>query len=268
MSKKIVFIISYLIIGQFLLFACGESSESKSKSTLSKARNLMLSGRYLEAKEKYELYLQRNKQGQKRWEAWNRILFINSKLDATVQRKIDILETIYMEFSEDNQKIRKILPLLAQTYGEELGQNVKAENFWKNYLKLCAKDFDCRLDGYLGLAQTYFRRSDFSSARDILYNCLDRAQNKKDKQRCQYPLARSFILQGNTQKAINWLQKITDSETDNDVYSKAVFELADLYNKQKKYFKAKKLLQSILDKHPNPKLVQVKLSHIEKEMQN
>ena len=249
-----------------MLLACEDSEPSK--STLDRARDSLLAGRYLEAKEKYELYLQRNKQGAKRWKAWNRLLFINSKLGSPVQRKVEVLETMYMEFGQEPEKARQLLPLLAETYGEELANHEQAQEFWKDYLDICSDDASCRFEANWGLAQTYFQMGDFPSARDCLRSCLQLTENLKEKYRCQYKIARSFILEGDRQQAITWLQKVAKSKSENDIRAKAVFELADLYTEQEKYAKAKDLLQSILDKHPNPKLVEVKLKHIKEKLEN
>jgi len=241
--------------------ACHGSSEEK--QILAQARQAFSDGQYFQAEESYEVYLSNWPQAKERWEAWQRLLHISLHVRGDNVTAAELLEAMLLEFGADPDKAADVMIQLGEVYGWGLRQWDKAVQAWERCLDVRDLEPQTRYTVYHLLAQAYQEQGLYDQARDVLEQAVDVALTDQDKARSMYKLGLVHALQGDTKNAKYWLeQTLTIASLDKETRAVAAFSLADIYMQEEQLEKARDLLASILDTHPNPRAVEIKLEFL------
>jgi len=241
--------------------ACQGSGEEK--QVLAQARQAFSDGQYFQAEESYEVYLSNWPQAKERWEAWQRLLHISLHVRGDNVTAAELLEAMLLEFGADPDKAVDVMIQLGEVYGWGLRQWDKAVQAWGRCLDVRDLEPQTRYSVYHLLAQAYQEQGLYDQARDVLEQAVDVALTDQDKARSMYKLGLVHALQGDTKNAKYWLeQTLTIASLDKETRAVAAFSLADIYMQEEQLEKARDLLTSILDTHPNPRAVEIKLEFL------
>lgn len=243
-----------------LILGCSSSEDVD--ADIAYARKAYASGHYTEAERVYQGYLQRRPEGRRRWEAWGRLLDISRNVYSSPEKSVDLLESMYLEFSEDDDKAWDILTDLAKEHASAR-QWSKAVDAWQRSLNI-PKLPEERIPGvHLELADIYRKQREFHLALDALRTCESKAQNRQVRGECLYELAQTYDLMQQPAEAIEVLEKLRGVEgLDAERHALATFLLADLKAAEGHTKEAVALLESIKDVYPNPLVIKTRLKQL------
>ncbi|SKA94401.1 Tetratricopeptide repeat-containing protein [Paucidesulfovibrio gracilis DSM 16080] len=243
------------------LTACGGSG-SDEETDLLEVREAYMNGFYVEAKEGYESYLQRYPKGSHRLEAWERLLEISLNVKGDLDRSIVLLEAMILEYGEKSDAAWKLMFQLAELY-EQRGDRTKALDTWEKCLELGGEDPGRRVETMLRMAAVHRVLRNYDHALSLLQQCEQQAPDGPTRARCQYEEAQTYSFMQSWGQAKEVLEVImADGVADEETHALAVFLLADVYEQEMDYERARELFESIADTYPNPKVIQIRLRNM------
>ncbi len=245
-----------------LLAACSGQKGSDSAADLDDGRRAFARGFYLEAESAYERYLQKEPKGRHRREAWTRLLEISQNVRSDAERSTMLIEAMALEFG-DSVEGPGSLQQLAELYEQQgLGQRAM-----EAYAQLMAMDGDPqRLAAYrLRWARLARGQRGYDQAHEMLEKCAEEAPGDETKARCLYENALTYTYTQSYGRSRALLEELLAlPKVPEDVRPLAVFQLADIYERDQKLDKARELFSSIRDIYPNPRVVQARLQNLGK----
>ncbi|NDV19949.1 tetratricopeptide repeat protein [Pseudodesulfovibrio sp. JC047] len=247
-----------------LLFCCVGCSTEKTPGAndLEQARSSYSKGFYLEAEKEYERYLQAAPQGVFRKEAWERLVEIAVSVKGEYDRAVVLLEAMYLELGDDPESGWKAMYQLGDVYSV-LGKKEKAIESFEKCLLHAAEFPEKTARTQLRMARLYRDMGNYGEVADTLQLCAETAPNVEDKANCLYELAQSYSFISSWSQAKNALEKVLElSGTSDEIRALSIFLLADIYENDRHYAKAKSLLESIVDTYPNRRVVESRLANL------
>ncbi|QGY39498.1 tetratricopeptide repeat protein [Pseudodesulfovibrio cashew] len=226
------------------------------------AREAYSKGLYLEAEKNYERYLQDEPQGRFRTEAWNRLSEIAISVKGDLDRAVVLLEAMYLELGTDPEAAWRIMFQLGDIYAQ-LGNRSKALESFEKCMVYAVESPEHTYVTQLRMAKLYRNMGNYDMVAVTLENCADSAKDDDAKARCLYELAQSYSFISNwnqSRRALETLLSLDGVKEQTRVL--AVFLLADIYENERDYNKARELLQSIVKTYPNPKVVETRLANL------
>lgn len=260
-SKAAGFVLALFFL--LALTACG-SGKTPGEQDLENARRSFDNGFFLEAEAGYERYLQLEPQGKHRKEAWSRLLDIALNIKADLDRSVALLEAMYLEQGSDRSEASDIMFRLGDLY-QQLGNRDKALESYEKSLRLSEGQPSRMVRVQLKLARIYRMQGSYDQVLKTLSNCAEIATVPEEKAHCLYELAQSYSLINSwsqVQRAVDQLLNMNDAPE--DLKAMGIFLLADMYEHEHDYDKARELLTSIRDTYPNPLVIDARLKHLKK----
>jgi lipopolysaccharide biosynthesis regulator YciM len=179
------------------------------------------------------------------------------------EKAASIMEAMYLEFSEDEERAEQLLERLAQLYGG-MRMHDRALEVWRKLLVKKGERSSEAAHIYREMAEVYKARGEYGQARNEMMLCLEYAAEPDLKAECMYGLARSLSLLGNEVQARSWLEKVwAMPEADPELKAMAAYMLARILAEQGDKDRARELLLAIKDSYPNPKAVEARLKHLD-----
>ncbi|MGE4290916.1 MAG: tetratricopeptide repeat protein [Desulfovibrio sp.] len=246
-----------------MLAACSVSGSSE-REDLEAVRTAYMNGFYIEAKEGYESYLQRYPKGESRLEAWERLLEIALNVKGDLDRSIVLLEAMILEYGEKSSSAWTLMFQLAELY-EQRGDRTKALDTWQKCLELGRDDTQRKVETLLRMAAVHRVLHNYDRALTLLQKCEELSPDGPTRARCQYEEAQTYSFMQSWGQAKEVLEVImADGVADKDTQALAVFLLADVYEQEMDYDRARELFLSIANTYPNPKVIQIRLEKMGK----
>lgn len=248
-----------ILLLTLLAVACGR--EQRQEDSLAEAVRAYDQGLYLQAESLYEEFLQKNPTDPRRWQAWTRLLDIVGIIRGDTEKAQAILEAMLLEFGSEPERARAVLIRKGDLHRGE-GQINQAVEAWLKAQRLQERQADpCVLA--LRFSGAYVSLGYFDLAQDALRECLTSAQEPGCRVRCRIELAQTYALLDNWTQAAELLEEAVASDPlSREDRSVAIFLLAEAVQHLGQTERARELLTSILDTHPNPMAVQAKLDQI------
>lgn len=252
-----------IILATAMIFAVACSHESSpGAEDIDRAREAYSKGFYLEAEKNYERYLQIEPQGEYRKEAWDRLSEIAVTIKSDYDRAVVLLEAMYLELGTDKDAAWRIMFQLGEVYAE-LGNPQKAIEAFEKCLIHASGTPEYSYKTQLRMAKLYRGMGNYDLVAATLENCADSATDSETKALCLYELAQSYSFISSWNQAKKALENLLELDgVSQDSHALAVFLLADIYENERDYAKAKDLLESILTTYPNPKVVESRLTNL------
>lgn len=262
MARAASLVLSLLVLA-LLLPACGRK-ESASTADIEAAREAFAKGFYLEAETGYERYLQKEPQGRLRQEAWTRLLEIAQNVKGDNERSVMLMEAMYLEYGTQPGVGWNLLYQMGDLY-ELQGNLSKAQESWEKCLPL-STDPDKMTQVLIRLAKVRRNLRDYDQAQEFLERCTREAPTAALKARCLYESAQTYTLTqsfGRAKTALLELLKLEGVPEENRAL--ASFLLVDVYEREGRLDEARKLLESIRNTYPNPKVIEARLQSLGKK---
>lgn len=246
-----------------LLAACSPPGSEES-TDLKHVREAYMNGFYIEAREGYERYLQRYPHGEHRLEAWERLLEIALNVKGDLDRSIVLLEAMLLEYGDKSQTAWTMMFQLAELY-DQRGDRTKALDTWQKCLDLSGDDVRRRVETMLRMAAEHRVLRRYEKSLNLLQKCEELAPDGPTRARCQYEEAQTYSFMQSWGQAKEVLEIImADGVADKETQALATFLLADVYEQEGDFDRARELFESIKDSYPNPKVIQIRLRNMGK----
>lgn len=250
-----------LLLLVFALAGCWDRKPETDRD-LAAAREAYNQGYYLEAENAYERYLQSRQDGRHRMEAWNRLLDISLSVKNDLDRSAALLEAMYLESGADPERGAGLLRQMGEIY-ERKGERERAlanyEKALANVDHSSAVAAKIRLD----IVHLYRKQGNYDLAIETLKNCVSDSQDPEFREQCRYELAQTYGFIKSWELTRQTLEKLLASEgASEDTTIMATLLLADVYEQDRQPQKARELLESIRDIHPNPMVIDARLENM------
>ncbi len=248
------------VIFSFLLLGCPEQEEDT--AYFDRAEYYFSTGQFNQAKTLYQQYIDEKEHGSKRYQAWNRILSIRVDIYKDVQGGLDILKAMQMEYDGEKDKILDINARIAGKY-HRLGQLRESSRVWKKNKELAESAQDEK-EAALFMSKTGIQLREFDMVRKDLKDFSD-CEGEIDADLCfriQYTLGKSYYLENDLTRAGEILSRAYRLDAGNEYRSRAGLLLTELFLDQEKDDQAEALLKELLDIHPNPGAIEVRLKNL------
>ncbi|MEF2146537.1 MAG: tetratricopeptide repeat protein [Desulfovibrionaceae bacterium] len=237
---------------------------SGEKADIRVARDAFNNGFYIEAKNGYERYLQVYPKGDYRLEAWERLLEIALNVKGDLDRAVVLLEAMILEFGESMDVAWQRMFQMGELY-EQRGNRNKALETWEKCLDYAGDDEARLVETQIRMAAVHRVLRNYDQALTLLQQSERMAPDGPTRARIQYEEAQTYSFMQSWGQAKEVLEVImADGVADEEIHSLAVFLLADVYEQELDYGRARELFESIQDTYPNPKVIQVRLKNMGK----
>jgi len=244
----------------FLLLGCLE--QEGDTSYFDQAEYYFSTGQFNQAKTLYQQYIDEKEHGSKRYQAWNRLLSIRVDIYGDVQGGLDILKAMQMEFDREKDKILDINASMAVMY-ERLGQPRESRRIWKKNKDL-AVSMRNKKEAALFMSKKGMQLREFEKVREDLKD-FSECSGEIDADLCsriQYTLGKSYYMQTDLTRAGEILSRAYRLDAGKEYKSRAGLLLAEVLLDQEEIDEAKALLKELLDIHPNPGAIEVRLKNL------
>lgn len=261
LSKHIIHLLA-LVLLVVAMTACDQGG--KDTSDLEAVREAYTQGFYLEARSGYERYLQLYPKGADRLEAWDRLLEIALNVSGDLDRAIGLLEAMILEYGQDQETTWELMNRLGELY-EQNGQRVKALEWRERSLEFSGGDPQKTVPTRIAMALLQRSQREYDLAVDLFKACAEETKDPELRALCLYEEAQTYSFMQSWGQAKEVLEVIVaEKQAEEKIYAQSVFLLADVYEQEMKFDKAKELFQSILDTYPNPKVIEIRLQNLGK----
>lgn len=257
-------LIPLALLALLALAGCGSGSRSDAAMELEHARESFNRGFFLEAEAAYERYLQKVPQGGYRAEAWSRLIEIAQNVKADPERSIALIEAMSLEFASDRERSFQLSYQLGDLY-EQQGNRPKALEAFEKALAVAGDARDKAVAAQLRSARIYRSQGNYEQVQETLQNCVKNAPDEVSRATCLYELAQTYTFIQAWDKGKKALEEIlTIKDVPQETKDLSVFILADIYEHERDFPKARQLLESIRETYPNPKVVEARLEALGK----
>jgi tetratricopeptide (TPR) repeat protein len=239
--------------------ACGQGG---GEDDLDAIREAYVQGFYLEARTGYERYLQLHPQGGHRKEAWQRLLEISLNVTGDTKRSISLLEAMILEFGQDREATWGLMNRLGALY-EQIGDYPQSLAAREKSLEFAGDDTGRIVETRLAMARTQRTQREYDLAARLFARCAEQAPDAALRALCRYEEAQTYTFMQSWGQAKEVLEAMmADEPGDPDVHAQAVFLLADVYEQEMNFAKARQLFESIRETYPNPMVVEIRLKNL------
>lgn len=259
------FLLIFFVALSLCVQGCGKNSD-KVKPEFVKASKAFADGYYFEAEKGFENYLQKYPQGKMRLQAWNNLVLIASDVRQDPERGASLLEAMYLEFGHDYKRAPLLKRRVAEMYIRSGKLKIGVENLEKS-IEFSDQPQEQMDKTRMILAETYRKLGNYDLAIFVFGECADYTKNNHTKSEALYEKAQTLTLIQSRQRAMSELEKLIKlPEITDEIKSKAIFLLSDLYEQQDDYKKAYDLLNEIKETYPNPNAVKLRIKFLKNEM--
>lgn len=220
-------------------------------------RNWTLAERLLER------YLRTQRNSEKRWEAWQKLVDVSGSAEADQRAMLDYLEAMLMEFGEDEAKAKQVLAHMGEI-NERLRRFNGAAEAWSAYVELSNLTDEETVNGYRRLAQIHFRAGRFDVCEDILQDCLSLEISDNGKAQCLYDLADVNMARERWKEATDLALQIIDMDVSPAIRGLADFLLGDALEQRRDYAEALTHFEKARENYPNALVVDNRIAHLKK----
>lgn len=254
-----------LVLAAVLCGCISDERDMEAGTDLARAEEAQRKREYADAEMYFLRYLRKNPEGDNRWLVWNHLL--DSTLHVRQDRRTarEYLEIMLVEFNDQDAYRRQVQLELADV-SSDLRQYSRAVRLWEALVEDQGLDVETRAGVYRKLAKAYLRRLEFTVATDILRECLSLKLTPASHASCMYDLAEAQMLTDDlaaAEKTLTGLLELKDIPENQMVL--AVFMLADVSEQLGKRAEAKELFESIRDRYPNAKVVDLRISYLNEQ---
>jgi len=212
-----------------------------------------------------ERYLRTGTDPDERWEAWNSLIEATDRAGQDRRWINAHLEAMLVEFENNPGRMRIVLRRMGENQ-EMSRQYERAVQTWIQFSALPGLSPEERLNIYKRQAFLQMRLNRLQGAEETLHECLGLPLPDTVKGDCLYALADISLLRDDLADGANIAAQILDIRgITPELYGKAAFLLADIYEQQQKYAEALQLYGSIRETYPNPPAVDVRIEHLKKK---
>ncbi len=242
------------------LISCGGDNDGHEYFYL--AEQSFSSGRLNEASHYYELFLENEPNSPERITAWERLLLINLDIGRNVERGMNILTSMSLEYETEQEIIWSVLMRLAQLYVHQR----KFENGIRIFERAVgyAPDDESLIKSFEYLAGVHYKRSDYLKAVEVLYESLQAAAHLSpdNKGRVHYFLGKAYHQLNDQDMAIKYLRKTLYSEANDNQRSKAGIFLFDIYLNKDDLVEAEEVITELKKFYANPMVVRTRMDDV------
>lgn len=247
-------------LGVLVLFplGCAESPD-QGRDLVNAAREAYTAGRYLDAEDMYQSYLQEHPHGGDRLEAWKRLYDVATSVREDQPRAGAILDALLLEFSSDTAVLVSVLSQAAQN-AEARRDWEKARDMWRDYLNISGLQAVSVIEGRVGLARVYVHLKDPVRALTELDSCLDANLPMPDAGLCRLEKGRVLARMGREKESLAAFRSLyEDPVALPGQRAEAGFALAEDHEKKGESDQARAMYQSIKNDYPNPRVIDMRL---------
>lgn len=247
----------------FSLSGClSDDRDMETGTDLAKAEEAKRKHQYGDVEMYLLRYLRTSPEGENRWLVWNNLLDITLHIRQDRRSSRDYLEIMLAEF-EDNDEQRRQVQLLLADVCADIGYLERSIQLWEILVEDSGLESEPRAQVYRKLSKAYLRRLEFTVSIDILNQCLTLDISPATYTSCMYDLAETQILTEDLTSAEKTLNELLARENiPEDQAVLAIFMLADVKEQFGKAAEAKDLFESIRDRYPNTKVVDLRISNL------
>ncbi|MFW5730597.1 MAG: tetratricopeptide repeat protein [Desulfonatronovibrionaceae bacterium] len=261
---KINFFRFLLLICMAFVFSCGPGDSRTEYFDL--AEECLISGKIAEASHYYELFLEDENDPEQRYTAWERLLFIHLDLASDVDRGLNILRSMSMEFDQDPERMWSIYSRISDLYLLKNNHQNSLETIRKA-MKI-TRDPETVFRARLKIAEIHYLNTDYHASAQTLVKALDMENIPQDSGRAEASLmlGRVYLQQENFSQAAHYLKKAYDSEIASpSLRSRAGLLLYEAYTAGDEPDKAEQLIHQLKDIHPNPRVMDVMMREMDQQ---
>ncbi len=257
------FIPCVLLLFLLLLTAC--HNQDRENHIYDQAERAFSQEAYRTAEKFYKEYIRRFPAGTKRWEAWQRLVFITRNINRDSRAARKLLQTVYLEYKTHPRQALAVL-----TEGAELCRitrrpeegisfldkalNIKGLSDKDRWSLLVAK-------GSMALQMNHFTRAEASFAK-----ALPLAFDDSSRNRTSYALGRSFLYKGAYDQARQILQQTFAAAPPGTLRARTGFALADIAEHEGRSTEALQILDSIKGQYPNPQILKIRRKNLKEKI--
>ncbi len=250
-----------LFISVFFLLAGCSSQDLPNEVLFEQAESSFSKGWFIDADKNYKEYLRTVYNGQNRYKAWKRIIFISDKIYNNNKLVYSLLESMHLEFKSTKKRV-KVAKLFAE-HERNAGNNEKALELYREILL-----YEDRADGakiLLKMAELSRHEKDFNRAFLYLNEALERVVSNKLKEEILYENAQTCIMVGKNIAAEEILRDLYLNSKSKEIYFLASFSLVDILEQKEAFEEGFEILDNVRKVHPNPSVVDVRIEVLRKK---
>lgn len=260
---RILGLLLVLVLSAILCGACDR--RSLAGDDLAGARMAIQAHNWILAERLLERCLRHEEDPEKRWEAWQRLLEVNSSAGGGYRVDLDYLEAMLREYGEDEGRVRFVMARMGVIY-ENLRRFDRAAEVWTTYLERAKLTSEEAVAAHRRLAQIYIRSRRFDAGEDVLQNCLALAAPDVGKAQCLYDLADMHMAREHWKDASGLATQIMDLDVDETLKSLAAFLLGDALEQQHNTAEALQYFERARTAYPNERVVENRIAFLKKHM--
>ena len=252
-----------LLFCLFVSAACGPDDAHDPTATLAPAEAALAKGDIADAEMLYERFLRTEPEHPLRKQAWNKLLEITLNIRRDKATAGAYLEVMRREYADQPEYLRGIELALA-ALRNSMRDDTRAVPLWEKLAADPAATPDVKASVYRNLAAAYMRRLEFTPAVETLQACLELNAGVPAKAECLYDMAEINLLtedpaasEMNLRTRLGWSADLPE-----DLRLRAVFLLADVSELRGKFPEALTFFESIRDKYPNQKVVEMRIAYL------
>ncbi|PIE68637.1 MAG: hypothetical protein CSA21_06505 [Deltaproteobacteria bacterium] len=246
-----------LCVCLLVLLTWGCQRVDHNEELMDQGNKAMSQGRFQDAQQAFQQYLQHAPTGKDRWQAWQRLVTIQHDIRKDMDRANKLLATMYLEFKSDPTRTAHILMQQAQV-STALGDTEAALAYLEKGRSLPNLSPRDTWNLLMAQAQTAIRAHQFSLAHTVLSAGLGQAPNQEDHIRAVYLDGLALVYLGEHEQACQRLAKPFETMPHGPLWARFGLTLADIAEHQARYKDALTLLRQIKSSYPNPRVLEVR----------
>ena len=243
-----------------LLCSCIGGQDGRDK--FSEAEEAFSAGRINEASQLYERFLATELNSPRRIDAWDRLLLIHLDIRRDVERGLNILKAMSVEYELYEEYLWSILIRISQLYSS-MKQFEDGVAVLERSIRVAGNDQEIFVS-YMTLAELYYHMRDYvrvpAVLNDLVHQLSSLSQTRQGK--INYLLGKAYYQLGETDMAIQYLNDTFYSESDEHQRSKAGILLFDIYLGKGKKNEAELLIQDLEKIYPNPMVIRKRMENV------
>ncbi len=252
-----------LVLLVAIIASCGQGQGDGPE--IESVREAYTKGFYLEARSGYERYLQLYPAGEFRLEAWERLLEIALNVSGNLDQAINLLEAMILEFGHSSDAVWGLMNRLGELY-EQNGQRSQALEAREKSLEFVLDNPEKSVVTRLAMARLYRDQREFGLAVELLKIAAEQATTPQKRAECLYETAQTYSFMQSWGQSKEVLEVIVkEKQAEEKIFSQAVFLLADVFEQEMNFKRARELFESIKNTYPNPKVIEIRLENLGKD---
>lgn len=236
------------------------------EDTFNDAERAFGRGEYHQAEKLYQNYVQQQPKGNKRWEAWQRLLVITRDISNDAPTAIELLETIYLEFKTDPKKAfaTHIQQIELYTVVGDLEHALTTIDATLNIPGLSTSQ---RWNLLFTQGTLFLRLHHYALARASFTAAMDHVSDAESRSKTLYATGRTLIYMREYDQARQILQQTFAEAVPGPTWARIGFALAEIAEHEHNYEEGVRILKKIRDRYPNPKALDIRLQSLQRQMQ-